>query len=109
MRTFFMKTFELYKGDFADIDPEALFVGTILHSIDHIPSKNMAKLLLTAEKVVEPKFAADVEWGLLLCNLTDSPLCRFYESRFSHASHPFFRKVYKKCKSLNPEYAGYLE
>jgi hypothetical protein len=111
VRKSFMKTFEGYKADFADIDPEALFVGTVLHSIDHrVVAKNMSRVLLAAEHAVENKFAADVEWGLYTCNLaTDAPLGRPYENRFSHAHHPFFRKVFAFANKIDPELAGFME
>jgi len=111
VRKYFMKQFDLYLGDFEGIDAEALFVGTVLHSIDHrVVAKNFSRLLLTAEHAVEPKFAADVEWGLYTCNLaTDAPLGRPYENRFSHAAHPFFRKVFAFANEINPELASYME
>jgi len=109
VRSYFLEQFRRYQGDFKDIDGEALFVGTVLHSIDHsqapyhIPIEHFAFSDSAA-------FDADHEWALWTIScFVDSPPGRLFEVRFSHAPHDFFRSVYKFAAQIDARLAGYME
>lgn len=105
----FLLKFEEYAQDFPGIDGEALFVGTVLHAIDHCQAaKIMGQPLL--EMGGEPQYAADHEWAVFTVHtVVDRPPGRPFECRMSHAPHPLFKETYKYGAKRDKELAGYME
>lgn len=118
LRPYFLMRFEYHQADFPDIDGESLFVGTVIHSIDHIQTANLMNrdVLSDFSGRGDPEYKADHEFGALVIGVMSSkPMGYFFESRMSHISknkrwgHPFYREVYDYAVKINPRLAGYLE
>lgn len=109
VRARFLSEFGKYAAnDFAGIDAEALFIGTVIHSIDHRQAVHCINV--SNFTPADERFAADHEWAKVTFNcFTDRPPGRLFDCRFAHAQHPFFRNIYKYASSINPRLASYLE
>ena len=102
-----LKEFMKYQEDFAGIDGEALFIGTVMHSIDHIQCATQIDINNFRGT---DKFAADREFATLTQScFVDKPPLRLFECRFSHAPHPFYRKVYQFASRIDLRLANIME
>jgi hypothetical protein len=108
VRNKFLSLFAKYAVDFPGIDGEALFVGTVIHSIDHRQAPYYIDVdLFTANN---PRYEGDHEWAKATINcFVDRPPGRLFECRFSHSPHPFFREVYAYAEKISPRLADYME
>ena len=107
VRALFMKEFRLHKNDFTGIDAEALFLGTVFHSVDHL---QMGHHLDITDFVGTPSFEADRELATaILSCYVDHPFFRLIECKFKRADHPLFRSVYTSAATLNKRMANGME
>lgn len=108
-RAMFLAEFIKYQDEFAGIHGEALFVGTVLHSLDHTCMDrnledplwlniNCSRFGRMAElgRIVKVGFVQDVP-GLI------------FHKRFKGSKHPFYRSVYRKAERMNRFYAENMD
>lgn len=108
VRHYFLSQFKKYQSDFDFIDGEALFLGTVMHSIDHRQATHYIKIKHLQSD--DPAFDADHEFAMFTLNcMTDKPPGRLFEARFSHAPHKLFRDTYEFAVQLDRRLAGYME
>lgn len=108
VRQFFLREFWKHKYDFPGIDGEALFIGTVLHSIDHCQATYVLDDITYFKGSDE--FLATKELATVILNcFTDKHRFALFERRFSHAPHQFYRSVYQFAVALNPRLANALE
>mmetsp|Transcript_24585 Transcript_24585/g.56282 ORF Transcript_24585/g.56282 Transcript_24585/m.56282 type:complete len:489 (-) Transcript_24585:199-1665(-) len=109
VRSVFMEEFHKHGKCFPGVHGEALFVGSILHSLDHTTMDwNLEDPLwldvdcpLTGKmaelgRIVKVGFVADVP-GL------------YFHKRFKDAGHPFYDAVYKKAAKIDKKYADNMD
>lgn len=111
LRPYFLKQFDKYKHShlFEGCDGEALFAGTVIHSIDHFCNKKIVKDALWLD-VDCPKFGymAEITRIALVGFTSDLPLLPF-QRRFKYTKHPFYQAVYRKAASIDEEYADQMD
>jgi len=108
VRKFFLAEFVKHKDYFPGIDGEALFIGTVLHSIDHCQGPYVLDDITDFRGSDE--FLATRELATVILNcVTDNPRFTLFERRFSHAPHQFYRSVYQFAAKLHPRLADGLE
>lgn len=106
----FMRYFADYKdNDFKEMDPEALFVGTIAHNLDHT---------LLEWVIADPMWISssnpELDGAKLLSRIIltsfnrELPLLP-YNRKYKNASHPFFRRVYQAALSPDPQLADIID
>jgi len=106
VRKFFLHEFLKYKDDFAGIDGEAMFIATVLHSVDHC----VARLIDINDFRGSNDFLATRELSTVILNcFTDEHPFALFERRFRNAPHPFYRSVYQFAASINAQLADCLE
>ena len=110
VRIFFLREFEKHRDDFAGIDGEALFVGTVLHSTDHAQLIHITKVDDCAGVSAEFNIVGRMN-RFVRSSLTDElSLVRWMNDfRFSAASHPLFRRTYEYARTVNSRLAGEME
>jgi len=109
VRSIFMAEFATHKDLFPGIDGEALFIGTILHSLDHtLMEWNLPDPLWLDVK--NPKFGKMAEMGRIVRAgfVQDIPLV-YFEKRFKGSKHPFYQAVYKKAAKIDKELADHMD
>lgn len=99
IRRFFMKEFKKYAHtDFVGVHPEALFLGTVLHSIDH----DQAFLVDVHEfRAESEKFAPLCDMMIPAHFIADGCHWFPFPTTFKEAPHPFYKAVYKHAKQLD--------
>lgn len=112
LRNFFLIKFEDYREDMAGIDGEALYVGTVLHSLDHSQSFEIGlKQHDYAHYVTDVdefrSMASMVRYGAYGM-MEDLPLLSF-DVKYRDAPHPFFRAVYERGAKLNKKFADIMD
>jgi len=102
VRAIFIYEFSLHKESFPGVNGEAMFVGTILHSLDHTmmdwnlkdalyldtSENNRFRKMAEIGQVVKVGFVSDVD-GL------------YFHKRFKNSGHPFYDAVYKKAAKID--------
>jgi len=107
VRKFFLEQFAKYKDDFPGVDGEALFIGTVLHSVDHYQASRIVNI---NDFRGSDDFLATREFASVILNcFTDEHHFSLFERRFSHAPHEFYRSVYEYAATLNTQLADSLE
>ena len=105
VRTIFLHEFQKQKDIFPGIDRKAMFVGTILHSLDHTLAdwNLMDRLYLDTDdirfgkmaeigQVVKVGFVSDID-GL------------YFQKRFKNSGHPFYDAMYEKAAKIDNVFA----
>jgi len=107
VRKFFLEEFLKYRDDFPGIDSEAMFISTVLHSVDHCQAP---RLIGINDFRGSNDFQPTRELSTVILNcFTDEYPFTLFDCRFTHAPHPFYKSVYKFAASLNTELADSLE
>jgi len=107
VRKFFLEEFVKHQDDFPGIDGEALFIGTVLHSLDHTQTSHSLDI---SDFRGSDEFLASRELAtVILSCFTDEHPFTLFERRFSHAPHEFYRSVYQFAATLNTRLADGLE
>ena len=110
LRGVFMKLFEQHKLDFPGVNAEALFVGSVIHSLDHA----------CGEAVVQDPFYLDAtheEFGLMglvgqivRSGFIAEPPGHMFKKRYADGEEgSFWRQVYEKASILDKDLAELLE
>jgi len=109
LRPIFLSLFQKYHDEFPGIDGEALFVGTVLHSLDHTCMEwNLDDALWL--DVDCPKFGKMAELGRIVRVgfVEDVPGLSFHK-RFKGSKHPFYKSVYEKAAKIDKKYADEMD
>jgi len=107
VRNFFMQEFKKYENtDFAGIHPEALFLGTVLHGIEH---ENAFLVDINEFRATMEYFAPLEEVVVTVHQLADGCHWFPFPYKFKDAPHPFYQAVYKFAKSLDPNMADLMD
>jgi len=109
VRKIFLKHFDNYKDFFPGINAEALFAGTVLHSLDHkmmewnlddplwldVHDKQF-RMMAQLGRIVRVGFVSDVP-GL------------YFHKKFKDSGHPFYESVYKEACKVDENLAEYMD
>lgn len=109
VRNKFINEFAKHKKDFPGIEGEALFVGTVLHSLDHtLMDWNMEDAMWL--DVDHPEFGMMAELGRFVNAgfVSDLPGLVF-EKSFKDAPHPFYQQVYGHAARINTKLANHMD
>ena len=109
VRAIFLLEFQKHKELFPGADGEAMFVGTVLHSLDHTlmdwnledalyldTSDNRFGKMAEMGQVVKAGFVSDID-GL------------YFHKRFKDSGHPFYDAVYQKAAKIDKEFADCMD
>lgn len=104
-----MNQFHIYKKSFPGVNGEAMFVGTIIHSLEHtMAHRNLEDpLWLNSE---DPKFGLMAQIGQIVKVgfVADLPGLYFHK-RFKGSKHPFYEAVYEKAARINQDLADNMD
>jgi len=109
VRNNFLNIYADYRAEFLGMDGEAMFIGTILHSLDHsLMSWNLLDPLWL--NVDDPRFAVCAELGrfVRVGFVDDLPFLTFAK-RYKDAPHPFYQAVYKHAVKINKRLADHMD
>jgi len=109
VRSIFMSEFKKYKYMFPGVHGEAMFVGTIMHSLDHcLLDWNLEDPLWL--DVNDPEFGKMAEIGRIVKMgfVKDVPGLYFHK-RFKGSGHPFYDSVYAKAAKVNKKFADNMD
>ena len=109
VRAIFFNEFSKHKHLFPGIHGEAMFVGTILHSLDHtLAHWNLEDPLWLDVK--DPRFGRMAELGRIVRVgfVEDIPFLYFHK-RFKGSGHPFYDAVYRKAAKIDKELADNMD
>ena len=100
--------YQVYRG-LSLTSGEALFVGTVLHGLDHTMMDYTVKDPLWFE-AEDPVFqsCAEISQIVWACFDKDLPFIGF-NYRYKNAGHPFYREVYKYAVTLNQKMADNMD
>ena len=109
VRVIFHREFSKYQHLFPNIHCEALFSGTVLHSLDHVLMEwNLDDPLWL--DVDDPKYGKMAELGRIVRVGFVPEVHGYYFHRFFRGSgHPFYESVYKKAAKINKQFADSME
>jgi hypothetical protein len=109
VRGIFHVEFIKHQHCFPGCNVEAMFVGTVLHSLDHtVVERNLEDPLWL--DVNCPKYGRMAELGRIvrLGFVEDVPGLYFHK-RFKGSGHPFYEAVYKKAARVNKDLADHMD
>eukprot|EP00540_Astrosyne_radiata_P003703 CAMPEP_0116846758 /NCGR_PEP_ID=MMETSP0418-20121206/14026_1 /TAXON_ID=1158023 /ORGANISM="Astrosyne radiata, Strain 13vi08-1A" /LENGTH=492 /DNA_ID=CAMNT_0004478067 /DNA_START=27 /DNA_END=1505 /DNA_ORIENTATION=- len=108
-RAIFLDEFAKHKGTFQGCNGEALFVGTVLHSLDHTMMEWIVEDPLWLD-VDCPKFGlmAEMDRIVRMGFVPDLDGLYFHKS-FKGSGHPFYESVYKKAARINEDLADHMD
>mmetsp|Transcript_3159 Transcript_3159/g.4682 ORF Transcript_3159/g.4682 Transcript_3159/m.4682 type:complete len:307 (-) Transcript_3159:797-1717(-) len=109
VRAIFFSEFAKFKNYFPGVHGEAMFVGTVLHSLDHsLMDWNLEDPLWL--DVDCPKFGKMAEIGRIVKVgfVKDVPFLYFHK-RFKGSGHPFYDSVYEKAAKINKKFADNMD
>lgn len=109
VRGIFFSEFAKHKESFPGVHGEAMFVGTILHSLDHtLMDWNLEDPLWL--DVNDPKFGKMAQLGRIVKVgfVSDVP-CLYFQKRFKGSGHPFYDAVYRKAAKIDKEFADHMD
>ena len=109
VRPMFLKKFSKLKNHFPGIDAEALFAGTILHSLDHIMAERCLEDPLWLD-VEDEKFGMMAQVGRIVRAAFVSDLQGIYFNKgYKDSVHPFYRSVYEGAYKVDAELADHMD
>ena len=109
VRGIFSREFARHKDMFPGVNGEAMFVGTILHSLDHmLMDWNLEDPLWL--DVDDPRFGKMAQIGRIVKVgfVEDIPLLYFHK-RYKGSGHPFYEAVYEKAAKIDKEFADNMD
>lgn len=109
IRGIFISEFIRHQDCFPNCNVEALFAGSVLHSLDHSTAVSVIKDELWLDTSC-PKFGCMAELGRIIRAgfADDLPGLLFHKS-FHNSGHPFYEAVYKKAAAVNKVYADQMD
>ena len=109
VRNGFMNTFHNYRDEFYGIDGEAMFIGTILHSLDHsLLEWNIEDALWLEIESREYGAMAELCRYVRVGFTSDLPGLMF-ATHYKDAPHPFYQEVYKHAAQIDKRLADCME
>lgn len=108
-RAIFFSEFAKHKDLFPGVHGEAMFVGTILHSLDHtLMDWNLEDPLWL--DVNDPRFGLMAELGRIVKVgfVSDVPYL-YFQKRYKGSGHPFYDAVYEKTAKIDKELADNMD
>ena len=111
VRKFFHKTFKDHTKEFKGVDAEALFIGTIMHSLDHtLMGWNVVDPLYIDVERCNPRFRVMAELGRFVrAGFVDDLPGLLFNKNYSNAPTPFYQKVYKFAAKKNKKLADAMD
>lgn len=107
LRSRFLEEFEVAckQGDFGRVDGEALFVGTVVHSLDHLMLERCVDET-TWFTCDTPEFEP-MQWcsRIVRAGFVDDIPAISFDFSFKDAPEGFYRKVYRSARKINRFYA----
>ena len=109
IRRKFLQCFTKYTEDFPTTSGEALFIGTVLHGLDHTLMVNTIKDPLWFE-AEDPVFqeCAEIMQIIRACFVDDLPFIVF-NHKYKNAGHPFYREIYHHAATVNKRMADSMD
>jgi len=109
VRAIFIHEFGIHKHMFPGADGEAMFVGTVLHSLDHtLMEWNLPDPLFL--DIDDPKFGRMAEIGRIIrVGFVQDVPGLYFNKRFSGSTHPFYKKVYDRACMVDKELADNMD
>jgi hypothetical protein len=115
VRNIFLNEFDKFElGDI--IDGEAMFAGTVLHSLDHehvtmVLGCGRAELLIKSASAATRNMSCMVEIGRVVSACLTSPHVPedLFAYKFRDATHPFFASVYQRAARVNRTMADRMD
>ncbi len=109
VRPIFLNNFSKFKNHFPGIDAEALFAGTVLHSLDHTMAEWILEDPLWLD-VEDEKFGMMAQVGRIVRAAFVSDLPGIYfNKRYKDSAHPFYRSVYERAHKVDAELADQMD
>ena len=109
VRNGFMNTFRKYRDELHGIDGEAMFIGTILHSLDHtLLEWNLEDALWLDTESREYGAMAEICRFARVGFVPDIPALLF-STRYKDAPHPFYQEVYKHASRVDQRLADHMD
>mmetsp|Transcript_45839 Transcript_45839/g.143393 ORF Transcript_45839/g.143393 Transcript_45839/m.143393 type:complete len:186 (-) Transcript_45839:65-622(-) len=111
VRNKFLNAFQRHRDDFLGIDGEALFVGTVVHSLDHQVLEWLLPDPLWMEPETLPKrFRAMAEVSRLVrVGFVPEPPLQLFRKRMRDAPGPFYRTVYAHAARIDKRLADHMD
>lgn len=105
----FMKAFDRYRESLHGIDGEAMFIGTILHSLDHtLAERNLEDPLWLDTESEEYGVMAELGRFVRVGFVEDLPGLLFH-IRYKDSPHPFYQEVYRYAAGIDQDLAGHMD
>lgn len=112
VRNFFLNTFEEYRHDFLAIDAEAMFAGTIIHSLDHCNVSAVVRDYggICGVRTGSGDFECMAEMNrVTLAALVDKLPGIGFAHQYKDAPHAFYRRVYLFAQSIHKTFADRMD
>jgi hypothetical protein len=109
VRDIFYAEFIKHQHCFPGCNVEAMFVGTVLHSLDHtLLERNLEDPLWLDVKC--PKYGRMAEMGRIIrVGFVEDVPGLYFHKRFKGSGHPFYKAVYKKAARVNKDLADHMD
>ena len=110
VRGFFLMQFEKHRADFPGVDGESLFLGTVLHSVDHAQAAHHFDAADMSWE--DPSFIGSYEMATLVRSgfVGELKLAQlFFDMRFRAAHHALFLDTYQFARRINARMADGME
>jgi hypothetical protein len=106
----FMEIYRKYSPQFHAINPEALFVGVVLHSIDRglFESHISDPLLFSSQDAPEFGHLYDISRAVR-CGFTSDLPGLLFSHKCKDAPHGLFQDIYKVAKEIDTSFADMLD
>merc|ERR1712110_1262525 len=111
VRRHFHNTFEEHKTEFPGIDAESLFIGTIMHSLDHtLMGWNLTDPLYLDTERCDPRFRVMAELGRFVRAgfVEDLPFLMFNKN-YSNAPTKFHKRIYSYAAKVDKRLADHMD
>ena len=109
VRSIFHAEFSRHKHLFPGVHVEGLFVGTILHSIDHAMAEWALEDPLWLD-IDNPRFGKMAELARIVRVGFAPEVSGFYFHRyFKGSGHPFYESIYAKAAEINKKLADQMD
>ena len=109
VRKIFFQEFKKHKESFPGVDAESMFIGTILHSLDHTLFEwNLKDPLWLC--VDDSKFGKMAEMARLVrVGFVEDLPCVPFHKLFKGSGEPFYEAVYKRAAKIDKELADKMD
>ena len=108
-RPIFLSDFAKYRTQFPGVNGEAMYIGTVMHSLDHTCQDWACEDPLWLD-VEDERFGLLAEMGRMVKVgfIKDLPGLYFHK-RFKGSKHPFYAGFYKKAAKIDRKYADVMD